>query len=346
MIVLFCVSQIKWFQEHFEATTYNIPQKNWISLQNFVPQVNIVVFTRLTKESAPLMITFNTGQNTIHNSRQCWPQMHLFYFKLMFTNQMSPEKKKVIQKRNKWNANKYLHSASYIFYFTLFPPPIKCRAMIHINVHKNTGNLVLNSLILKINLIVVSFDVIVSNKCVQLPSDLPPILYIHTYIHTYIYIYIYILSGMFCQHKFVNYLHCLTAEELIMEQRQSHTWKQSYLHCLRVVHILDSIYGTLFRCVGNKSTACKIKRNAIKIHVSGCRFIIRPQDSATIQNTHKSFKTAIKIKYLGITARHKLQSSCSAIHLTFVRLTSQRTTHYFSVHIKAPRLKLLERYRN
>ena len=77
--------------------------------------------------------------------------------------------------------------------------------MIHINVHKNTGNLVLNSLILKINLIVVSFNITVSDKCVQLPSDLPPIQYI------------YILSGMLCQHKFVNYLHCLTAEELIME---------------------------------------------------------------------------------------------------------------------------------
>jgi len=51
--------------------------------------------------------------------------------------------------------------------------------MIHINVHKNTGSLVPNSLILKINLIVVSFNITVSNKCVQLPSDLPPILYMY-----------------------------------------------------------------------------------------------------------------------------------------------------------------------
>jgi len=87
------------------------------------------------------------------------------------------------------------------------------------------------------------------------------------------------------------------------------------------------------------------------MHVSGWCFIIRQQGSATIQKTHKSFKTAIKIKYLGITARHKLQSSRSVIHLTFVRLTSQRTMHYFSIHmpnptVKAPRLKLLERYQN
>jgi len=78
---------------------------------------------------------------------------------------------------------------------------------------------------------------------------------------------------------------------------------------------------------------------------------VSSSDSATIQKTHKSFKTAIKIKYLGITARLKLQSSHSVIHLTFVQLTSQKTMHYFSIHmsnptIKAPRLKLLERYQN
>jgi len=60
--------------------------------------------------------------------------------------------------------------------------------MIHTNVRKNTSKLVLNSSILKINLIVVSFNITVSNKCVQLPIDLPPILYI------YIYIYIYYLE--------------------------------------------------------------------------------------------------------------------------------------------------------
>jgi len=64
-----------------------------------------------------------------------------------------------------------------LLYTVLF---INYRAMIHINVHKNTGNLLLNTPILKINLIVVSFNVTVSNNCVQLPSDLPPILY--TYI--------------------------------------------------------------------------------------------------------------------------------------------------------------------
>jgi hypothetical protein len=66
-----------------------------------------------------------------------------------------------------------------VIFSTLHRSVHKLRAMSHINVHKNTGNLVLNSLIFKINLIVVSFHVTVSDKCVKLPSDLPPILYIY-----------------------------------------------------------------------------------------------------------------------------------------------------------------------
>jgi hypothetical protein len=70
------LSDIKWFKEYFEATTFKVPQKNWISMKNFVPHIYIFIFTRLTKESAHLLVTLHTDRNTIHNSRQCWPQMH------------------------------------------------------------------------------------------------------------------------------------------------------------------------------------------------------------------------------------------------------------------------------
>ena len=100
----------------------------------------------------------NIGGNNTHIVSSSW-----------WWAQKSPKHAEhIISKINHWVASRWFFFSTHMqrctdkhissLYFMLFNVLfINCRAMIHINVHKNNGNLVPKSLILKINL-VVSFN--------------------------------------------------------------------------------------------------------------------------------------------------------------------------------------------